>query len=138
MLTVHSFFDAVVNYDGEAIGRSILALGGTQPYVQSREKFIQEVAQKCVAQKAEYDAGGGKSGDNMRSYLESVRAHRVVIDPSVMVAVMSMMVLEGWQARLDPAVSVFACLESATGGGIFGYVSKLTRFATDVRASLGL
>uniref|UniRef100_A0A7S0LB18 ABC1 atypical kinase-like domain-containing protein n=1 Tax=Coccolithus braarudii TaxID=221442 RepID=A0A7S0LB18_9EUKA len=135
---IHSFFQAVVSYDGETIGKSILALGLTQPHVRSHAAFIEEVAQKCAAQKREYDAGGGKAGDNMRSYLESVRAHQVIIHPSVMVAVMSMLVLEGWQFRLDPAVSVFTCLESATGDGIFGYVSRLSRCVTELRGRLGL
>ena len=33
---------------------------------------------------------------------QSVREHRVVLDPSVMVALMSMLVLEGWQRRQVP------------------------------------
>ena len=50
--------------------------------------------------------------------------HHVQLDPTVMVALMSMLVLEGWQNRLDPAVSVLQSLESASSGGIFGYASR--------------
>ena len=89
-----------------------------------REAFISEVAAKCTAQKEEMDRGEGRPGDNIRAYMDSVRSHRVVLDPTVMVALMSMLVLEGWQYRLDPAVSIFHCLEAATGGGVFGTLQK--------------
>ena len=48
----------------------------------------------------------------------------VLLDPSIMVAAISMVVLEGWQYRLDPAVSIFHCPEAATGGGVFGTLQK--------------
>ena len=34
-----------------------------------------------------------------------------MLDPSVMVALMSMLVLEGWQFRLDPSTSIVGCIE---------------------------
>eukprot|EP00966_Prymnesium_polylepis_P076973 1783654-Prymnesium_polylepis.3 len=58
-----------------------------------------QVAAKCEQQKSELVVGAGNPGKTIRSYMESVRNHNVVLDPTVMVAVMSMMVLEGWQAR---------------------------------------
>jgi hypothetical protein len=64
-----------------------------------------------------------------------VRVHRVVLDPSVMVALMSMLVLEGWQNRLDPAVSVLQSIEQATSGGIFGTVSRLNDAVQDAVAA---
>ncbi|EOD28347.1 aarF domain-containing protein [Emiliania huxleyi CCMP1516] len=124
--TAQSFFDAVTRTDGPAIGKAILGLAPTQPYAREggREAFISEVAAKCTAQKEEMDRGEGRPGDNIRAYMDSVRSHRVVLDPTVMVALMSMLVLEGWQYRLDPAVSIFHCLEAATGGGVFGTLQK--------------
>jgi len=126
--TAQSFFDAVTRTDGPAIGKAILGLAPTQPYVEAREggreAFISEVAAKCTAQKEEMDRGEGRPGDNIRAYMDSVRSHRVVLDPTVMVALMSMLVLEGWQYRLDPAVSIFHCLEAATGGGVFSTLQK--------------
>ena len=88
-------------------------------------KFVDEVAANVVKQRVEYDAGGGRSGDNIREHMTTVRNHRVTIDPTVMVALMSMLVLEGWQIRLDPAVSVIRELEQASKGGIFGYASRV-------------
>lgn len=40
-----------------------------------------------------------------REFMALVRRHDVRIDPNVMVALMSMVVLEGWQFRLSPDVS---------------------------------
>ena len=37
--------------------------------------------------------------------------HHVQLDPTVMVALMSMLVLEGWQFRLDPATSIIGSIE---------------------------
>ena len=68
--------------------------------------------EKCERQKEQFNAGGGRAGQNIREYLTSVREHNVVIDPTVMVSVMSVMVLEGWQTRLDPAVCLFDQLQA--------------------------
>ena len=72
---------------------------------------MREVAAKCKAQREEFDAGEGRAGDNIRAYMASVREHRVTLDPSVMVALMSMLVLEGWQFRLDPSTSIIGSIE---------------------------
>jgi aarF domain-containing kinase len=123
-----SFFEAVVKMDGPALGKAILGLAESQPYVDAkpgaREAFIAEVAAKCEAQRAQFHQGEGRPGDNIRAYMDSVRKYRVVLDPTVMVALMSMLVLEGWQYRLDPATSVFHCIESATGQGLFGTMQR--------------
>lgn len=131
------FFDAIVVTDGLRIGKNILGLGETQPFVDARprgrDNFCEEVAAKCAGQKAEFEKGEGRPGDNIRAYMDSVRGHRVLLDPSVMVALMSILVLEGWQHRLDPAVSIFVCLQSAVGKGAFGYVHRAAEIVQEVR-----
>ena len=122
---VRKFFDAIVADDGVAYAESILGLGASQPYVADQQAFIDEVNGLVKRHRDEYNAGGGRSGDNIRDYMTSVRNHRVVLDPTVMVALMSMLVLEGWQNRLDPAVSVLQSVEQASTGGVFGYASRL-------------
>jgi aarF domain-containing kinase len=134
-LNVRKFFEAIVKNDGVEYGKSILGLALSQPYVKSPEAFIEEVNAKCTRHRAEYDSGldaGTRSGDNIREYMQSVRDHRVVLDPTVMVALMSMLVLEGWQVRLDPAVSIMEGIELAVQGGIFAYASQLTAAAGKV------
>jgi len=125
---VHNFFDAINKFDGRRLGTSILGLSPTQPYVKSREAFIQEVIAKMEVQTGEYAEGGGDSAANMRSYVASCRNHNVVLDPTVMVALMSMLVLDGWQARLDPSVCIMDGVKFATGGGIMGMLLSLNAF----------
>lgn len=94
---------------------------------------MREVAAKCKAQREEFDAGEGRAGDNIRAYMASVREHRVTLDPSVMVALMSMLVLEGWQLRLDPGVSIIQGIDRATDGGFFGFASRINSAVQAVR-----
>jgi len=131
--SVHHFFDAIVQTDGPRLGRAILGLAPSQPNVADEDAFIREVAAKCEQQKSEFVVGAGNPGKNIRSYMESVRNHNVVLDPTVMVAVMSMMVLEGWQCRLDPEISVMDCLSEAIGGGIFGRMTQLNQWVQDAK-----
>ena len=95
----------------------------------------EEVARKCEEQKSEFVVGAGNPGKNIRSYMESVRNHGVVLDPTVMVALMSMMVLEGWQSRLDPQVSIMDCLAQASSGGIFGRMTQLNQWVQGIISS---
>jgi hypothetical protein len=55
---------------------------------------------------------------------KQVREHHVLVDPACMIAVMSMMVLVGWQVRLAPEISVMGSIESSMGGNTFGFVNK--------------
>ena len=86
-----TFFEAVTQQDGVKIGTAILGLAESQPFVDAtpgaHEGFVNEVAEKCAAQKAEFDRGEGRPGDNIRAYMDSVRKYRVVLDPTVMVTI---------------------------------------------------
>ena len=42
----------------------------------------------------------------MAAIFETVQRHHVTLDPNVMVAVVTVMVLEGWQFRLDPSINI--------------------------------
>jgi hypothetical protein len=50
-----------------------------------------------------------------------------------MVSLMSMMVLEGWQWRLDPGFSIIDQLESNLGGGVFGWVNIASKIVDDAK-----
>jgi hypothetical protein len=43
-----------------------------------------------------------------------------------MIALMSMVVLEGWQYRLAPDVSVLNSIENAMGGSVFGMINMVS------------
>ena len=87
-------------FDGPRFGHAILGLAPTQPYVTDPDAFVAEVSAKMSEMKSEMEGGEGRAGDNIRSYMASVRRHQVKLDPTVMVALMSMLVLEGWQVGL--------------------------------------
>lgn len=109
---VQNFFGAIISFDGPTFGRAILGLAPTQPHVASPQAFVDDVTQLMESQRAEMLAGEGRAGDNIRAYMAAVRKHHVTLDPTIMVALMSMLVLEGWQFRLDPSTSIIQSIES--------------------------
>jgi len=108
---VTGFFESIIKFDGPRFGHAILGLSPTQPNVQSPPDFCDEVTRKMKEMRQEMIDGEGRAGDNIRSFMASVRAHHVSLDPTVMVALMSMLVLEGWQFRLDPGTSIVGAIE---------------------------
>ena len=107
-----SFFSAIINFKGQEFGHAILGLAPSQPHVKDTQAFVEEIEVVMREQKAELERGEGRAGDNIRAYMAKVRAHHVTLDPTVMVALMSMLVLEGWQYRLDPATSILQSIET--------------------------
>lgn len=43
-----------------------------------------------------------QAGNCMRQVFDTIRRHHIAIEPNVMMAAVTMIVLEGWQHRLDP------------------------------------
>jgi aarF domain-containing kinase len=108
---VQGFFESIIAFEGPKFGRSILGLSPTQPNVKYPEEFVSQVTDLMATQRETLESGRGRAGDNIREYMAAVRQHQVKLDPSVMVALMSMMVLEGWQYRLDPSTSIMSAIE---------------------------
>lgn len=113
---VGSFFSSVINFRGREFGEAILAMAPTQPLVRCRETFVAEVTEKMYDMKSDLEVGQGRAGVNIRNFMSSVREHRVQLDPSIMVSLMSMMVLEGWQFRLAKELPIFDNVKVALGG----------------------
>ena len=65
-----------------------------------------------------------RAGDNIRAYMACVRKHHVTLDPTVMVALMSMLVLEGWQFRLDPSTSIVQAIEQQIQGNDYTFENQ--------------
>jgi len=126
---VSEFFSAIVDNDGVFMARSILNLDPQgQPFVKDREAFVVECADVFERHHRQFeDLSEGRAGDNIKEFMALIRKHDVIIDPAVMVALMSMMVLEGWQFRLSPEVGVLDNIRDAMGGGsAFGMVNRLS------------
>lgn len=118
----HPPFPPSLDKQGREFGESILNMSPTQPLVQSPDDFVAEVTAKMHKMRIALSSGDGRAGENIRDFMVSVRSHRVLLDPSVMVSLMSMMVLEGWQFRLDPTMCVFDNVNTALRGfgpGVF-------------------
>ncbi len=123
MQSVRDMFRAIVDQDGGRLASAILGLAEKQPYVTDPEGFKRVVRECAERQKAELARGEGRAGNNIRDYLTAVREYHVCLDPTVMVGLMSMIVLEGWQNRLNPQIEIYGCVTDSIGGGPFGYAN---------------
>ncbi|XP_047319238.1 probable serine/threonine-protein kinase abkC isoform X2 [Impatiens glandulifera] len=104
------FFKAVATRDGETAAHSTLMLSKKQN-CPDPEAFIKEV-------KEAFDFWGTPEGDLvhpadcMHHLLEQVRRHKVNIDGNVCTVMVTMLVLEGWQRKLDPEYDVMHTLRT--------------------------
>ena len=133
---VGSFFTSIVKFQGTEFGESILNMSPTQPLVKKPDEFVAEVTAKMDTMRIALSSGNGRAGENIRDFMVSVRGHRVQLDPSVMVSLMSMMVLEGWQFRLDPTLCVFDNVNTALRG--FGPSVFVRVLGDKIKEVLGL
>ena len=70
---VQGFFESIIKFDGPKFGQAILGLAPVQPYVESPSAFVDEVALKMEQMHQEMEDGKGRAGDNIRSFMASVR-----------------------------------------------------------------
>ncbi|CAA2984705.1 probable serine threonine- kinase abkC isoform X1 [Olea europaea subsp. europaea] len=104
------FFKAVARRDGKTAAECTLRLSKKQNCPEP-EAFIQEV-------KVSFDFWGTPEGDFvhpadcMQQLLEQVRRHKVNIDGNVCTVMVTVLVLEGWQRKLDPDYDVMHTLQT--------------------------
>ncbi|XP_011086136.1 probable serine/threonine-protein kinase abkC isoform X2 [Sesamum indicum] len=104
------FFKAVARRDGRTAAECTLRLSKKQN-CPNPEAFIQEV-------KESFDFWGTPEGDVvhpaecMQQLLEQVRRHRVNVDGNVCTVMVTVLVLEGWQRKLDPDYDVMHTLQT--------------------------
>ncbi|KAK4340567.1 hypothetical protein RND71_039068 [Anisodus tanguticus] len=109
-LNLLEFFKAVARRDGITAARSTLNLSKKQN-CPDPDAFIKEV-------KESFDFWGTPEGDLvhpadcMTQLLEQVRRHRVNIDGNVCTAMVTTLVLEGWQRKLDPDYNIMRTLQT--------------------------
>ena len=62
----------------------------------------------------------------------------MLLDPSVMVSLMSMMVLEGWQWRLDPCVGIIDAIEMQLNrrSSLAGWVMTAAEWVGSIQSAL--
>ncbi|KAJ7946894.1 Protein kinase [Quillaja saponaria] len=104
------FFKAVARRDGRTAAERTLSLS-KQQNCPNPEAFIEEVEEA-------FTFWGTPEGDLvhpaecMQQLLEKVRRHRVNIDGNVCTAMVTTLVLEGWQKKLDPGYNVMHTLQT--------------------------
>ncbi|KAL3522154.1 hypothetical protein ACH5RR_014988 [Cinchona calisaya] len=104
------FFKAVARRDGRTAAECTLRLSKKQN-CPDPQAFIQEVKQS-------FDFWGTPEGDLvhpadcMQQLLEKVRRHRVNIDGNVCTVMVTTLVLEGWQRKLDPDYDIMHTLQT--------------------------
>ncbi|XP_073048140.1 uncharacterized protein [Primulina eburnea] len=104
------FFKAVARRDGRTAAECTLRLSKKQNCPKP-EAFIQVV-------KESFDFWGTSEGDLvhpaecMQNLLEQVRRHKVNIDGNVCTVMVTLLVLEGWQRKLDPDYDVMHTLQT--------------------------
>ncbi|XP_077217306.1 uncharacterized protein LOC143851706 [Tasmannia lanceolata] len=104
------FFKAVALRDGRTAAECTLRLS-KQQNCPDPKAFIEEV-------KTSFDFWGTPEGDIihpaecMHQVLEKVRRHKVNIDGNVCTVMVTTLVLEGWQRKLDPDYNVMQTLQT--------------------------
>ncbi|KAI3456354.1 hypothetical protein Pfo_013017 [Paulownia fortunei] len=109
-LNLLEFFKAVARRDGQTAAECTLRLSRKQNCPKP-EAFIQEVRES-------FDFWGTPEGDLvhpaecMQQLLEKARRHKVNVDGNVCTVMVTVLVLEGWQRKLDPDYDVMHTLQT--------------------------
>ncbi|XP_074272119.1 uncharacterized protein LOC141596022 [Silene latifolia] len=109
-VTLLDFFKAVARRDGHTVAECTLQMSKKQN-CPNPQAFIQEV-------KKSFDFWATQEGDlvhpadAMQQLLEQVRRHKVNIDGNVCTVIVTTLVLEGWQRKLDPDYNVMKTLQT--------------------------
>ncbi|KAM7250761.1 hypothetical protein ACFE04_022644 [Oxalis oulophora] len=104
------FFEAVALRDGRNAAECTLRLSKKQSCPDPKT-FVKEVERT-------FSFWGSEEGESihpaecMKQLLEQVRRHKVNIDGNVCTVMVTMLVLEGWQQKLDPEYDVMRTLQN--------------------------
>ena len=96
------FFQAIIDWDGVGVAEKIISFSSNLSPKLDLEGFKRDIS----AAVGRFSESTPRAGDCMSAIFETVQHHHVTIDPNVMVAVVTVMVLEGWQFRLDPTINI--------------------------------
>ncbi len=100
-------FQAIVSWDGKTVAESILTFADNAKANVDYTQFKQEI-QAAVDT---FQESTPRAGECMGAIFETVQKNGLCLDPNVMIAVVTVMVLEGWQWRLDPTVNILDYLD---------------------------
>ncbi|XVF70420.1 hypothetical protein PTKIN_Ptkin11bG0160200 [Pterospermum kingtungense] len=104
------FFKAVALRDGRSAAECTLRLSSHQN-CPNPKAFVEDVEKSFRL----WDSPEGEfihPGDCIQQLLEHVRRHKVNIDGNVCTVIVTTLVLEGWQRKLDPQLDVMRTLQT--------------------------
>ncbi|XP_044496784.1 probable serine/threonine-protein kinase abkC [Mangifera indica] len=104
------FFKAVARRDGRTAAECTLKLS-KQQNCPNPKAFIEEV-EEAFAFWGSPEGDLVQPAECMQQLLEKVRRHRVNIDGNVCTVMVTTLVLEGWQRKLDPGYNVMDTLQT--------------------------
>ncbi|GAV74441.1 ABC1 domain-containing protein [Cephalotus follicularis] len=104
------FFKAVALRDGQTAAECTLRLSKQQKCPDPKS-FIKEV-EKTFNFWGSVEGNAVHPAECMQQLLEHVRRHKVNIDGNVCTVMVTMLVLEGWQQKLDPEYNVMNTLQT--------------------------
>ncbi|KAH7445876.1 hypothetical protein KP509_01G027100 [Ceratopteris richardii] len=108
--TLLEFFKAVALRDGRTAAQCTLDFCSNQS-CPNPEAFREEL-EKSFKFWGSREADVIHPGECMQELLEQVRRHKVNIDGNVCTVMVTIMVLEGWQRKLDPEFSIMQTLQN--------------------------
>ncbi|KAK2408456.1 putative serine/threonine-protein kinase abkC [Trifolium repens] len=104
------FFKAVALQDGRSVAECTLRLS-KQQNCPDPKSFIEEVDKSFKLWRSS-EGEVVHSGDRMQQLLEHVRQCKVNIDGNICAVIVTTLVLEGWQRRLDPDYDMLNALHT--------------------------
>ncbi|TYI12999.1 hypothetical protein ES332_A08G027600v1 [Gossypium tomentosum] len=104
------FFKAVALRDGQSAAECTLRLS-KQHRCPNPKGFIEDV-EKSFHLWDSLDGGSIHPGECIQQLLDHVRRHKVNIDGNVCTVIVTTLVLEGWQRKLDPQLDVMRTLQT--------------------------
>lgn len=104
------FFKAVALKDGRTVAECALKFSKDQT-CPNTTAFIEEVVSSFKLW-GSAEAEDMHPGDCVQDLLEQVRKHRVNVDGDVCTVMVTTMVLEGWQRKLDPDYNIMNTLQT--------------------------
>lgn len=100
-------FQAIVTWDGSTVADTILSFADNVKANVDYTDFKRDIS----AAVSQFQESTPRAGDCMGAIFETVQKYHLCLDPDVMIAVVTVMVLEGWQWRLDPTVNILDYLD---------------------------
>lgn len=100
-------FHAIVTWDGSTVADAILSFADNVKANVDYSDFKSEITKTVSA----FSSTTPRAGECMGAIFETVQKYHLCLDPNVMIAVVTVMVLEGWQWRLDPTVNILDYLD---------------------------